>query len=87
MARCGAETVLLNGKCRNGDCLVCYPLESDPITHCPQCNGSGLCARWGECLACAGYGTVRRSLARLIVKVHEAASLRPRSMLERRLYR
>jgi hypothetical protein len=78
MAYCGAETVLLNGKCRNRDCHVCYPLGSDPMTHCPQCNGSGLCAKWGECLACAGRGTVRRSLARLILRVRDEAALRPR---------
>lgn len=83
MARCGAETVLLDGKCRNWDCLTCYPLESDPVTHCPLCNGSGLCARWGECLICAGHGIVRRSLARLVVSVRIAETLRPRSLFAR----
>lgn len=36
---------------------------------CPDCNGSGICPEWGECLLCAGFGTVHVSLWDVRIRV------------------
>lgn len=83
---CGGNPILgASGPCWNRDCEECHA-DARRVA-CPMCNGSGIgpvfagrprgVRPWGECVLCAGAGTVALSLARLVRSTHRGKGARP----------